>query len=93
MLVAVYSSPKKDETYLYVPKRDDFSAVPKALMETFGTPRFVMLIPLDKREKLAQVDKQKLREALVSPGYYLQLPPPKENLLKAFRAQNSGEQS
>lgn len=96
MLCAVYKSSKKDETYLYLPKRDDFSEVPEALMNTFGTPVFVMLLPLEKVKKLALVDKQKLISELEEKGYYLQIPPPKENLLKAHLAQqkqaNSSEE-
>ena len=82
MLVAVYKSSKKDETYLYLPKRDDFSAVPKVLMETFGKAVFVMMLPLKKREKLALVDIDKLKVELDEKGFYLQLPPPKEDMLK-----------
>lgn len=87
MLCAVYKSSKKDETYLYLPKRDDFSQVPKALMDTFGKATFVMMLPLQKRDKLAQVDIEKLASELNEKGFYLQLPPPKENLLKAHRAE------
>ncbi|MEP0357032.1 MAG: YcgL domain-containing protein [Paraglaciecola sp.] len=88
MLCAVYKSSKKQETYLYVPGRDDFSKVPDALMKTFGTPVFLMIMPLKKDRPLAQVDIKKLRNELTIKGYYLQLPPPSENLLKAHLAQN-----
>ncbi|MFT2091473.1 YcgL domain-containing protein [Paraglaciecola sp. 2405UD69-4] len=88
MLCAVYKSSKKQETYLYVPGRDDFSKVPEALMKTFGTPVFLMIMPLKKDRPLAQVDINKLRSELTIKGFYLQLPPPQENLLKAHLAQN-----
>ncbi len=81
MLCAVYKSPKKVETYIYVLKRDDFSAVPDALMTTFGTPQLVTLLNLSKRDKLALTDINKLTAALSEKGYYLQIPPPQENLL------------
>ena len=87
MLVAVYKSSKKADTYLYIPKRDDFSTVPDALMKTFGTPLFVMLIPLEKKQSLASVDIEKLKAQLRDPGFYLQVPPPPEDLLKAHRKQ------
>jgi uncharacterized protein YcgL (UPF0745 family) len=82
MLCAVYKSSRKDETYLYVPGRDDFSKVPKALMQTFGLPIFLMIMPLKDVRKLARLEVAKLRNELSSKGYYLQLPPPQENLLK-----------
>lgn len=87
MLVAVYRSAKKADTYLYIAKRDDFSPVPEPLMDSFGKPQFVMLLPLQKREKLAQVDIEKLKSELNEKGFYLQLPPPHEDLLKAHREQ------
>lgn len=86
MLVAVYKSTKKADTYLYLPKRDDFSHIPKALLDTFGKAVFVMLLPLQKRNKLAQVDINKLKSELEEKGFYLQLPPPQENLLKVHLA-------
>ncbi len=82
LLVYVYKSPKRAETYLYIKRRDDFSAVPKALLETFGRPQFVMVFALHKRHGLGQVDIAKLKQELEEKGFYLQLPPPPENLLK-----------
>ena len=49
MFCVIYRSSKRDQTYLYVEKKDDFSRVPDELTEQ---------------------------------GYYLQLPPPPEDLLK-----------
>jgi hypothetical protein len=90
MLCAVYKSSRKDETYLYVPGRDDFSKVPKALMQTFGLPIFLMIMPLKEGRKLARLDVAKLRNELSTKGYYLQLPPPQENLLKTHLSEQRG---
>ena len=87
MICAVYKSSKKADTYLYLCRRDDFSCVPAELMTLFGKPQFVMLLPLDSRERLALVDKPKLLEALQQQGYFLQLPPPVPNLLQQHRQQ------
>ena len=81
MLTVIYKSPRKDQTYLYVQKRDDFSAVPKALLETFGKPTLVSLLDLAKRDKLAGADIQKVRQALDQQGFYLQMPPQPEDWL------------
>ena len=93
MLCSVYKSSKKDETYLYITKKDDFSQVPEPLMNTFGTPLFVLTLPLMKVDKLAQVDKQKLVSELNDKGFYLQLPPPRESLLKSHLAEQKAKQS
>ena len=87
MLCAVYKSRKKDSTYLYVKQRDDFSAVPQALLDTFGKPELVTVINLDKREHLALADIDKVRLLLQQQGYYLQLPPPPQDMLAQHKAQ------
>jgi uncharacterized protein len=87
MLCAVYKSLKKDSTYLYVKQRDDFSAVPEALLKTFGTPVLVTIINLAKREHLALADIDKVQQQLQEQGFYLQLPPPVDNLLAQHKAQ------
>jgi uncharacterized protein YcgL (UPF0745 family) len=91
MLCAVYKSNNKQETYLYVPGRNDFSKVPEALLKTFGAPVFMMIMPLKKDRELARVDIHKLRSELKTKGFYLQLPPPTENLLKIHLQQQSSE--
>ncbi|OAT61010.1 YcgL family protein [Obesumbacterium proteus ATCC 12841] len=41
-----------------------------------------MMIDLDSKKKLASADIEKVKNALKEQGYYLQLPPPPESLLK-----------
>ncbi|MCM2679436.1 YcgL domain-containing protein [Echinimonas agarilytica] len=86
MLTAIYKSPKKQETYLYLPKRDDFEKVPEPLLEMFGKPQFVTMLNLKPDTKLALADVDKVQTELTESGYYLQLPPPQPNLLKEHRA-------
>jgi hypothetical protein len=87
MLCVIYKSLKKEQTYLFVKSRDDFSTVPDALMAMFGTPNLVTIINLATKEKLAMADLAKVKANLVEQGFYLQLPPPKEDLLKEHKAQ------
>jgi uncharacterized protein YcgL (UPF0745 family) len=86
MLCAIYKSPKKAQTYLFVKTRDDFSTVPSALMTTFGTPILVTLINLATKTKLGMADLEKVKTNLTEDGFYLQLPPPEEDLLKEHKA-------
>ncbi len=88
MLCAVYKSPRRAETYLYVNKRDDFSSVPEALLTQFGTPQLVTLINLNNRTKMGFADLEKLKAALSESGFYLQLPPPPEDMLKQHKIDN-----
>ncbi len=87
MISAVYKSRRKEETYLFVERRDDFSRVPSPLLELFGAPEFVILLPLSKLKQLALSDINKVRLGLQEQGYYLQVPPPKPNLLVEHRKQ------
>ncbi|MCG8709921.1 YcgL domain-containing protein [Brenneria sp. 4F2] len=84
MICVIYRSAKRDQTYLYVEKKDDFSRVPEELMKSFGTPHLAMLLPLDGSKKLVNADIQKVKQALKEQGFYLQVPPPPENLLKTL---------
>ncbi len=86
MLCTIYRSSKKAETYLFVNNRGDFSSVPDALMSVFGTPTLVTVINLAQKDKLALADINLVREKLEDQGYYLQLPPPQENLLDQHKA-------
>ncbi|MCG7560011.1 MULTISPECIES: YcgL domain-containing protein [Pseudoalteromonas] len=88
MLAAVYKSSKKADTYLFIEKRDDFSKVPDPLMATFGTPIFVIIVDLAKRKKLGTADLSNVKQKLIDDGFYLQLPPPQENLLDELKRQN-----
>jgi uncharacterized protein YcgL (UPF0745 family) len=42
----VYKSQLKPDTYVYVPRRDDFSALPAPLLTSLGTPTFVLDVAL-----------------------------------------------
>jgi len=88
MLCAIYKSPKKKQTYLFIKQRDKFEDVPKALMAMFGTPTLVTIVNLANKDKLGLADINKVKTNLIDPGYYLQLPPPEEDLLKTHKEQN-----
>ena len=81
MLCVIYKSSKKEQTYLFVKERDEFSDVPSDLMAMFGTPTLVTVLNLANKDKLGMADINKVKCNLLEQGYYLQLPPPQENLL------------
>ncbi len=85
MICAVYKSRLKADSYLFVEKRNEFERVPEALLEMFGSPTLVMMLPLSKRDHLGFADINKVKSELVKKGYYLQLPPPKVNLLEEHK--------
>ncbi len=86
MITFVYRSPKKDEMYLYVLKRDDFEPVPEALLKAFGKPEFALQLNLAKRDKLAREDISEVKAKLTEQGFYLQMPPPSHPVIDNKRA-------
>ncbi|MGH1409828.1 MAG: YcgL domain-containing protein [Aeromonas sp.] len=86
MLCAVYKSRKKAETYLFVERREDFSRVPEPLMAVFGRPELVLMTKLAPGKSLGLAEVGKVMEALTTQGFYLQVPPPPENLLEQHKA-------
>ena len=80
MLCDVYRSLKKSDTYLYLPHGNELTEVPDTLREQFGRAQKVLTINLAKREQLARLTVEKLQEHLHNDGFYLQLPPKREEL-------------
>ncbi|WP_032983451.1 YcgL domain-containing protein, partial [Cronobacter malonaticus] len=64
MFCVIYRSARREQTYLYVEKKDDFSRVPEELLASFGQPIMTMMLPLDGRKKLANADLEKVKQAL-----------------------------
>lgn len=75
MLCFIYKSLKKENLYLYVDKKDDFSKVPEALFNSLGKMEFVMDLELTPERKLAKEDAEKVIESLAAKGFFVQLPP------------------
>lgn len=73
----IYRSRKKVGSYLYLPTKNDFSALPKTLLHLFGQPEFTFKFDLSSRKQLAEVETQTVIQNLQEEGFYLQIPPPK----------------
>jgi uncharacterized protein YcgL (UPF0745 family) len=80
LLCNIYKSRRKEETYLYVSMKDDLAKVPEALLETFGRPELVTKLIITEERKLARAEASKVLASIEEKGFYLQLPPPKEEL-------------
>lgn len=80
-LCSIYRSSKVDGMYLYVDIHDDLSRVPESLLERFGRPELVTKLALSPERSLARADVKKVLEDIGSVGFFLQMPPPKEDYL------------
>lgn len=81
-LTTIYRSPKEEGLYLYVDNMEDLSRVPEQLLQQFGKPQLAMKLLLNPTRKLARADVGKVLTSIAEQGFYLQLPPLKESLLK-----------
>lgn len=80
-IISIYRSSKNSETYLYVIKKNGLKELPEALMQLFGKPVHVMDMLLAEDKKLAQTTGEKVLTELTNKGFYLQMPPPKDDYL------------
>lgn len=91
MICSVYKSTKKDEMYLYVDKREDLQRVPEPLLEMFGVPKQAMTLLITPEKKLARAEAADVLAQIREKGYYLQMPPAKEEyLLDLYKAPTEG---
>ena len=81
-LCEIFRSPRKEEMYLYVDKANGLADVPEVLLKQFGEPESVMTIVLTPERKLARVDIQEVLEKIESEGFFLQMPPTVDELLR-----------
>jgi uncharacterized protein YcgL (UPF0745 family) len=73
MLVHIYRSNRKPDTYLYLAEKDDFSMVPESLMTVFGEPEFSFSFQLSAQKQLIKEDTNTVLENLKEQAYHLQL--------------------
>jgi len=71
----IYKSLKKDELYLYLNKKDDFSDIPEALFKSLGQLEFIMSLQLTPERKLAREDINKVIDSINNKGFFVQMPP------------------
>lgn len=71
----VYRSRHRDDTFLYIAKKDDFSEIPEALLRVFGEPEYSFEFELTSERKLVKEDTQEVIKNMESRGFHLQMPP------------------
>lgn len=92
LICEIFKSPRKDEMYLYVDKKEGLARVPEALLEMFGTPKSAMTLLLTEEKKLARAEVGDVLREIREKGFYLQMPPKKDDsLLNAYSAPTEGK--
>lgn len=86
VLASIYRSSARQDMYLYVSRHEGLARVPEPLRERFGRPIPVMDLLLTPTRTLSRVDVEKVMSKIVEQGYYLQMPPPREEgMLDLYR--------
>ena len=75
MLCFIYKSLKKDQLYVYINTKDDFSKIPENLFNSLGELKFVMELELTPQQKLARIEPEKVIASLDEKGFFIQMPP------------------
>ena len=81
LFCSIYKSRKRADMYLYVPRGKGLQDLPEALAEQFGPGVHVTDLILSPERPLSRADVNKVMAAVQQQGFYLQMPPPKEDYL------------
>jgi len=81
-ICSIYKSPRKNEMYLYVDKREALSRVPEALLAVFGAPQHTFDLVLSPERQLAREDIHVVLENIEKQGFHLQMPPAEEEYIQ-----------
>ncbi len=75
MQVFVYRSSRKEGAYVYLPKQDDFEAIPEAIRARLGRLTFALEFELTPDRRLATQDAAVVLANIAERGFHLQMPP------------------
>lgn len=85
MQCVIYKSRRKQDTYLYLAAKDNFSCIPENLLKLLGEPVHVMDLDLHPERRLAQEDVVEVLRNLQERGWHLQMPRREEGLETGVR--------
>ena len=77
----VYRSNLKAGMFLYLVEKDNFEKVPESLQKLLGDVEFSFEFDLGEDRKLVRAETEEVRRIMQENGYFLQMPPPKSDLL------------
>jgi len=70
----IYRCSRKDDLYIYLAEKDDFSCIPAEIIRSLGVTEFSMELTLTGDKKLAREDVTTVMNNLQTKGFHLQLP-------------------
>lgn len=70
----IYRCSRKEDMYIYLPERDDFSRIPPAIMKGIGYATFAMELDITPDTRLARENASDILANIEERGFHLQLP-------------------
>ena len=70
----IYRCSRKEDMYIYLAEKDDFSKVPADILRALGITEFTMELDITPDRKLAREDASVVIHNLEDNGFHLQLP-------------------
>jgi len=77
----VYRSNLKPGMYLYLQEKDNFDEVPESLLSMLGNVEFSFEFDLAEDRQLVRAEADEVIRLIHENGYFLQMPPAKNNFL------------
>lgn len=88
ILCQAWRSDAVPDTYLMVDSVAGLDSIPEELAARFKNPQLVTTFELNASRRMAAADPQEVLRAISDRGYYLQLPPPRDQQLSSVAARN-----
>jgi len=70
----VYRSTRRENTYLFLAKKDNFEEIPEALLRIFGRPEFSFEFELSDEKNLVRENPEDVMKNIQEQGFHLQMP-------------------
>ncbi|MCM0611852.1 YcgL domain-containing protein [Marinobacter sediminum] len=83
--VSVFRSSKKNDTYLFVRRGQNWQELPESLTVIFGEPVHSMDLILTPDRKLARTNGRQILDALEEKDFFLQMPEEQGGYVVDFR--------
>lgn len=83
--VSVFRSSKKNDTYLFVRRGQNWEDLPESLRVIFGQPVHSMDLVLTPDRKLARTTGKQVLEAIDEKDFFLQMPEEQESYVVDFK--------
>ncbi|KAA1175074.1 YcgL domain-containing protein [Marinobacter salinexigens] len=83
--VSVFRSSKKNDTYIFVRRGQNWDDLPEALRSIFGAPVHSMDLIITPDKKLARTTGQQVLDAIEEKDFYLQMPEERDGYVVEFQ--------